>query len=348
MRYLPVLRDGRAPGRGRARAVLPLLVLLAGGSAGGLHGQHLEVPVHDPVMAEQDGVYYLFTTGRGISAWSSRDMKQWDRLPPVHAAAPAWTEDVVPGFGERNHMWAPDIVHRDGTWYLYYSVSAFGRNTSAIGVATSRSLDPADPGFGWVDRGMVVRSVPGRDLWNAIDPNVVLDDEGTPWLTFGSFWAGMKLVRLADDMLQVAEPEEWYTVAARERAFPTPDARAGSGVIEAPFIFKKNGYYYLFVSLGACCRGTQSTYHVAVGRSGSVSGPYLDRDGVDLAHGGGTVVVRGDANYAGIGHNAAYTFGGADYLVAHGYDMADEGRSKLVITPIQWDDAGWPIVNLYD
>src|SRR5690606_1176391 len=151
-----------------------------------------------------------------------------ERGPAVHATAPAWTEDVVPGFGGRNHMWAPDITERDGTWYLYYSVSAFGRNTSAIGVATSRTLEPSHPDFGWVDQGIVIQSIPGRDLWNAIDPNISYDDEGNPWMVFGSFWSGMKLVRLSPGMTGVAEPQEWRTVAAQEREFPTPDTSAGS------------------------------------------------------------------------------------------------------------------------
>jgi arabinan endo-1,5-alpha-L-arabinosidase len=253
---------------------------------------------------------------------------------------------VVPGFTERYNMWAPDITQRNGTWYLYYSVSAFGRNTSAIGVATNTTLDPADPNFRWVDQGMVIQSIPGRDLWNAIDPNIAYDDDGAPWMVFGSFWAGMKLVKLDPSMSRIAEPQEWRTVAAQQRAFPTPDNSAGSGVIEAPFIFKKNGLYYLFVSLGRCCRGAESTYHVAVGRSDSITGPYLDRNGVDLAHGGGTVIMQGNANYAGIGHNATVSFDGQDYFVAHAYDLRDDGESKLLIRPMTWDAEGWPVVTL--
>ncbi|MEX2284329.1 MAG: arabinan endo-1,5-alpha-L-arabinosidase [Gemmatimonadota bacterium] len=310
-----------------------------------LSAQHLEVRAHDPVMIRAGDRFYLFSTGRGVSVWSSPDMKTWESLAPVHASAPAWTESVVPGFSTRNHLWAPDVVHRNGTYYLYYSVSAFGRNTSAIGVATNRTLNPADPAFRWVDRGMVVQSVPGRDQWNAIDPNGIVDDKGTPWLTFGSFWMGIKLVKLDSTMTRVAEPQVWRTIAARPRAFPTADANAGSGVIEAPFLFRKGGFYYLFVSLGVCCRGAQSTYHIAVGRSAEITGPYLDRDGKDLAHGGGTVVLRGNEKYAGIGHSGTYTFDGNDYLIAHAYDAADQGRYKLMIRPLHWE-SGWPLVSL--
>ncbi len=76
-------------------------------------------------------------------------------------------------------------------YYLYYSVSAFGKNTSCIGVATNTTLDPGDKNYKWVDHGKVIQSVPGRDLWNAIDPNVVLDESQQPWMVFGSFWSGI-------------------------------------------------------------------------------------------------------------------------------------------------------------
>ena len=60
-----------------------------------------------------------------------------------------------------------------GLYYLYYSVSAFGKNTSCIGVATNKTLHPSSPDYKWTDHGKVIQSVPGRDMWNAIDPNLV-------------------------------------------------------------------------------------------------------------------------------------------------------------------------------
>ena len=310
--------------------------------------QHIDIRVHDPVMIRQDHRYYLFHTGTGVAVWSSTDMKNWTREPPVFATAPTWAASIVPNF--RNHIWAPDIYHYNGTYYLYYSVSAFGRNTSAIGVATNKTLHRDDPSFAWQDHGIVVRSIPGRDLWNAIDPNLVHDDDGTPWLTFGSYWLGIKLVRLNRNMLALAQPEEWHTLAARQRAWTVNDESAGDALnaIEAPFIFKRNGFYYLFVSWDVCCRGPESTYRVMVGRAKRVTGPYLDRDGKDMRHGGGSLVVAGNSAWAGVGHNSAYTFDGVDYLVFHGYDLADQGRSKLWIRKLVWDAAGWPSVTLHE
>ena len=64
-----------------------------------------------------------------------------------------------------------------------------------------------------------------------------------------------------------------------------------------------------------------------------------------MAKGGGTIVVQGDANYPGVGHEAVVTFDGADYLVYHGYDAKDNGRSKLIIKKLQWDNKGWPVIS---
>lgn len=328
-----------------AAATLAVGILVACAAEG--HAQHVDIGVHDPVMIEQDNTYYLFGTGRGIAVWSSPDMERWEREDPVFDEAPTWTDQVVPDF--RNHIWAPDIAHHDGTYYLYYSVSAFGRNTSAIGVATNTTLHPDDPGFEWVDRGIVVESVPGRDMWNAIDPNLAVDEDGTPWMTFGSFWLGMKLVKMNDVPTEIAQPEEWYTVAARHRYWKLDETDAGdalSSAIEAPFIFEKDDYYYLFVSWDRCCSGEDSTYKIVVGRSKDITGPYLDKEDEDMRWGGGSLVVGGNEEWAGVGHNAAYTFDGTDYLVFHGYDRSDEGRSKLWIAEIAWDVHGWPYVVL--
>lgn len=302
------------------------------------------IPAHDPVMAQQDGTYYMFCTGPGIAVWSSRDRQHWTREKPVFTAAPAWATQAVPGFRD-NHIWAPDISWHNGTYYLFYSISAFGKNTSCIGLATNKTLNPASPDFKWTDHGRVLQSVPGRDQWNAIDPNLIRDEAGRPWLTFGSFWQGIKLVQLTPDLTAPAQPEQWRTLARRPRDLKLNDSLPGDGAIEAPFIFRKGPYYYLFTSFDHCCRGPQSTYKMMVGRSRSVTGPYVDRAGVPLEQGGGTLVLQGDPSWYGVGHNSVYTFDNANYLVFHGYDAADRGHAKLRIEPLAWDAEGWPVVK---
>lgn len=294
------------------------------------------IGTHDPVLMQQNGTYYLFATGRGIAVWSSKDRQTWTPEKPVFATPPAWAVAAVPGF--RDHIWAPDISYANGQYSLFYSISTFGKNRSAIGLATNKTLDPRSPDFKWVDHGLVVESVPGRDHWNAIDPNLIRDEQGTPWLTFGSFWGGIKLVQLRPDLTGPAQPQQWRALANRASGALTND-----GPIEAPFIFRHADYYYLFVSFDYCCQGPKSTYKVMVGRARTVTGPYLDATGKPLAEGGGTLVVQGDAtNWYGVGHNATVTLDGTDYLVFHGYDAHDQGRSKLRIEPLTWSAEGWP------
>ena len=311
----------------------------------------VRISVHDPVMIRQNGTYYIFHTGQGIAVWSSKDMLNWKREKSVFAKPPAWTLEVVPGF--RGGMWAPDISEHDGKFYLYYSVSAFGKNTSAIGVATNVTLDPADPRFKWEDHGKVVQSIPGKTNWNAIDPNLITDDDGTPYLVFGSFWDGLKIAKLNPDRLSLADsPADRPTIASRKTdpKAENPAAPAGNPVdaggnaIEAPFVFKHDGYFYFFASIDYCCRGAKSTYKMIVARAKSVTGPYLDKDGVPMARGGGTLVLAGDAEWYGVGHNAVCNFDGVDYLIFHAYDAADQGRAKLRIEKIFWE-AGWPVVH---
>jgi arabinan endo-1,5-alpha-L-arabinosidase len=299
-----------------------------------------DIRVHDPVVAKQDGTYYLYNTGRGISVYSSKDLKEWKREPAVFAEKPEWADSIVPDF--ENHIWAPDITLHNGTYYLYYSVSSFGKNTSAIGIATNTTLNPEDENYKWEDHGIVIQSVPNRDMWNAIDPNLVFDDKKTPWLAFGSFWDGLKLVKMDNSLTSIAQPEEWHTIARRERSFDLPDSNPGDAALEAPFIFKKNGYYYQFLSWDLCCRGEESTYKVVVGRSKVVTGPYVDKDGKPLNEGGGTLIIEGNENWYGAGHNSTYTFNEKDYIFFHAYDANDKGASKLKVAELEWDKDQWP------
>lgn len=318
-----------------------------------LYGQELRtnISVHDPVMAKQGDVYYLFCTGQGISIWSSKDLTSWKREKPVFAEAPKWAVEAIPTF--KGHIWAPDISFYNGKYYLYYSVSAFGKNTSAIGLATNTTLDPSSADYKWIDHGKVIQSFPGKTNWNAIDPNIIADKKGIPYMSFGSFWDGLKLVKLTQDRMKIAEnPDDLQTIASRKlkpgtENPPSVDDNpkdAGGNAIEAPFIFKKGKYYYLFASTDYCCKGSKSTYKMIVGRSKKITGPYKDKNGVSMAHAGGTLLMEGGKEWYGVGHNSVYNFDGKDYLIFHGYDASDAGKSKLRIETLGWDTKGWPFV----
>lgn len=301
-----------------------------------------QVSIHDPVMAKEAEQYYLFSTGPGITYYSSKDKIHWTLAGRVFETEPSWAREIAPGFN--GHLWAPDIIQHNGLFYLYYSVSAFGKNTSAIGVTVNKTLDKNSKDYQWTDKGIILQSVPNRDAWNAIDPNIIVDEKGTPWMSFGSFWQGLKLVKLNPDFISIAKPEEWHTLAKLDRPALVAETEPGPAQIEAPFIYKKDSYYYLFVSYGLCCRGDDSTYHLAVGRAKDVTGPYLDKEGKDMAQGGGTVLLHGTQAWPGLGHNSVYAFDGKDYLVFHAYESADNGLQKLKMAELSWRQ-GWPVVD---
>ncbi|MBN2348984.1 MAG: arabinan endo-1,5-alpha-L-arabinosidase [Bacteroidales bacterium] len=302
------------------------------------------VIVHDPVMILQDDTYYMFHTGKGISIWRSTNMQDWEKLTQVFDEAPKWAVESVPDF--KNHIWAPDILYYNDRYYLFYSVSSFAKNTSCIGLATNKTLDPDSPEYKWEDQGKIIQSIPGRDEWNAIDPNIAFDGNNTPWMSFGSFWNGIKLVKMRQDLTGVAQPEEWYTLAKRKRDFSIDIREPGDGAVEAPFIFKRKGFYYLFVSFDYCCRGLESNYKIVVGRAKNIEGPYLDKMGKRMDQGGGYVLLNGNKKYSGVGHNSIYTFKKTDYLIYHAYDIDENGIPKLIISPVSWDESEWPVAKI--
>lgn len=297
--------------------------------------------VHDPVIAMEDSVFYIFSTGMNVSVMTSDDLMYWEPVGRALDETPLWAQNMVEGY--RGHTWAPDIINVDGLWYLYYSCSTFGKNTSAIGVASNKTLDPQSPDYEWKDLGLVINSVRG-DHYNCIDPNAVIDKDGRIWLTFGSFWDGIQLVQLQPDMkTPIGSP---VTIArhTNPEAVVEGGVRANNNDIEAPFIIREGKYYYLFASAGLCCRGLRSTYHTIVGRSKKIEGPYVDREGTPMLKGGGTLLIGSDDQYAGVGHCGMTKFDGHWIFVAHGYDKDLNGRSKLVIRDMTFK-RGWPVLE---
>ncbi|HYQ58631.1 MAG TPA: family 43 glycosylhydrolase [Draconibacterium sp.] len=317
---------------------------------------------HDPIIIKEDDTYYLSRSGGEVA--TSKDLKDWKFSYYFFDEDPVWVTPQITGANERTaisatrgssgerpgqqrkgRVNAPDIQLVNGTYYLYYNVTSFAKNTSAIGVATNKTLNPESPEFEWVDHGMVIQSIPYRDMWNAIDANLVMDgNQG--WLVFGSFWGGIQMLKLAPDLLSVAKPEFWHHIAAQPRNFYLDWADPGDGAIEGAFIYKHIQYFYLFASLDYCCRGIESDYKIIVGRSRYVEGPYVDKEGRQLSMGGGTLVVEGNDRWAAVGHNSAYTMNGKSIIVMHGYDKLDSGKSKLLIREIKWGRDDWPIVDL--
>ncbi len=289
-------------------------------------------------VQEADGRYgyYVVSTGRGISISYSRDLREWRRIGRVFAEdVPRWARDEVP---KANGIWAPDLSFHKGLYYLYYSVSSFGSQRSVIGLAVNKTLAPTSPDYRWVDRGKVIESWPGKCDFNAIDPALFVDRDGTWYLFFGSFWSGIKLIQLDAATGKPHEDATITPVAARSR-HPTH-------AVEAAYAIFHEGYYYLFVSWDRCCDGAASDYKVMVGRSRKITGPYVDGEGHALLDGGGTPVLAGNERWRGPGHNSVLTTEEGQWLVHHTYDVQNlRAQRVLQIRPLSWTPDGWPKVG---
>jgi arabinan endo-1,5-alpha-L-arabinosidase len=291
--------------------------------------------VHDPRIIQAGDYFYCFSTGINIPIRQSKDLITWQYIGSVFSAPPQWTKKDFPN---ARFFWAPDISSFSRTYHVYYALSRFGRNESRIALATNPTLDPRDPNYHWTDQGIVIethakdQTHPG-DNWNAIDPSIAFDTDKNPWLVMGSFWDGIKMRRIdaATGLLSAAD-SKLYSLARR----PRPDA------LEAGYIFHHGSHYYLFVSFDNCCRGTNSTYKIAVGRSDQMTGPYADEAGKPMLQGGGTVILASHDNIIGPGHCGVFTVQGHDMLVHHFYDAFYYGSPTLQIQPIIWDANGWP------
>ena len=318
----------------------------AGPAGGEKGGPAVPVPgyvfVHDPSMTEEGHTWYLFSTGDpegqvnggNIQIRESTNLVDWHLVGTVFKTIPAWVGHALPGEAVPN-LWAPDISYFDGSYHLYYAASTVGSNTSVIALATNSTLDVASPGYHWRDDGEVFSSG-AADNYNAIDPAVVQGPAGTKWLLFGSFWSGVKLLRLdATTGMPASARPRLYSLS--ESAAPDPE--------EGSYIVPHGGYYYLFVSSGSCCRGIGSTYEVIVGRSKKVTGPYVDPNGTAMTEGGGMELLGSDEGMIGPGSPSVYMGPSGDLIDFHYYDAWDQGGSWVQIRKLLWTSTGWPLTG---
>ena len=283
---------------------------------------------HDPSTPIREGdSWYCFSTGNGISSRTSADLKTWHDAGPVFKELPAWHREVIPD--HRGYLWAPDIIHLKDRYLLYYSVSGWGKNVSAIGLASSPTLDPKSPACQWKDEGIVIRSGKG-DPYNAIDPQLFSDSDGSLWMVFGSFWTGIQLVEL--------DPATGHRRADRREVRQL----AWNESIEAPALLKHGGYYYLFSNWGLCCRGLNSSYEIRIGRSEKITGPYLDAAGNELKTGGGTLFLKSQDDRVGPGHPSFIEEKDGTRMFFHYYDRQRGGFATIGSLPVRWTDDGWP------
>ena len=282
----------------------------------------------DPAaIRADDGAYYAYATfhdwggpparPRLIPIARSEDLVSWSYAGEAFETKPDWKES--------GGLWAPEIARIDGRYVLYYSYARFGDPNPGIGVASA-----AEPTGPFEDHGELLRS-DAVGVPNSIDPCLVR--HGGPTLFWGSK-RGIYGVDLTADGRSLAGD---------------PFQIAGAGV-EAPSVIRRNGRWYFFGSRGTCCAGTESTYHVVVGRSESIDGPYRNREGESLLAASGTTILHGSERFAGPGHNTVVRDdSGDDWLLYHAYERenpwaGEAPRRVLMLDRLSWAD-GWPTVE---
>ncbi len=271
-----------------------------------------------------------------ISSYASVDLIHWLYIGDVLHQIPAWMGNV------NTNLWAPAVKYFNGHYYLYYVAPTTATGGSAIGVATS-----AHPYGPWTDSGSAV--VPpepnpynGSFLRAVIDPDVVEDDSGQRYISYGTFNGGISIRKLSADGL-TSDPASEQQIAI-------------DNTYEGANFWKHDGYYYLFLSTSSCCDGPLSGYSIVVGRAQSPTGPFLDKYGVPLltfAPGGFVSIAANGNKWVGPGGNVIFDDDSDHpYMLYHAVDLDSPyftgypgfTRRPALIDRIEWVN-DWPEVR---
>jgi arabinan endo-1,5-alpha-L-arabinosidase len=309
---------------------------------------------HDPtVVRDDDGTYYMFSTDSvansdyipaGVHIRTSKDLVSWTYAGTALNGVPGPAAEWAGAKG----LWAPEVVRwSPGVWHMYYSASTFGSNTSAIGLAIAPS--PAGP---WQDHGIVVATRAGEHSQNAIDAAVTSDADGTPWLTYGSFFAGIYILPLDRTSGQPLVKGDLGTVIACR-------PQSVEGAVEGAFILRRpeGGRYVLFASYDSLF----SSYNVRVAVADTITGPYRDIRGqamTDLEAPPASVGTKvlgshqfdGGTGWLAPGHNSVLTQEGPEgkpeyFVVHHVRFAADPSEHVVQLRRLFFNAAGWPVVS---
>jgi len=283
-------------------------------------------PASCPEIFKHNGVYYNINMTGGMKIKTSTDLINWSNLTTVFNTKPAWIKKEL-GY---DSIWAPGYYVVGDKLRIYYCASASGSRNSLIGMVECKT-----PAGAFVDKGMVIRSTDSTP-YNCIDPNIFTEDDGTVYLVWGSYVEGIYMRKLNAETGLLDESDTTLHRLA--------DAKDG---MEAPYLIKKDGYYYLFVAMGNMSRN--ENYHWAVGRSESLFGPYVDKKGRPMLEGYTSPLTEYKSGVQAVGHAQPFLDdNGQWYLVSEMWkDRSDPNKKiQLHISTIVWNDAGWPVTAL--
>ncbi len=286
----------------------------------------------DPSIVRKDDWFYAFGTEntwyegvhRVTPIIKSRDLVNWVYEGDAFATKPTWKD---------GGLWAPDISFYKSQYYLYYSLSTWGDSNPGIGLATS-----ATPFGPFEDHGKILDSE-SMGVGNSIDPFFHSEGEGRNlkhYLFWGSF-RGLYGIELNEDL----------------ETFKGSKFKIANDLFEATYIYLKDDMYYFFGSSNSCCDGPDSKYKVMIARSENIQGPYLDKEGRNIASPGvpGTLFLKGDGvKFVGPGHNGEIIVddNSDEWFLYHAVELTNPylpggaSRRPLMLDKILWGDDGWP------
>ncbi len=299
-------------------------------------------PLFEPDLADPsivraaDGWFYAYGTENNWSAGihrivpiiKSKNLTKWQYVADAFVERPSWKT--------QGGVWAPDVTFVNNKYYMYYSVSTWGDSNPGIGLAISDL--PYGP---FVDQGKVLDSQ-SSGVANSIDPFFIQTGTGRnkkSYLFWGSF-QGIYGTELSADL---------------KTPVGTKFKIAG-GAFEATYIHEHNGKFYFFGSVGSCCEGADSKYHVCVAFAADIKGPYLDQMGNSILEPGreATTLISGsrDWGWVGPGHNAEIVTDdrGNDFFIYHAIDVKNPilaggaTRRPLMMDRIKWVNE-WPTIE---
>lgn len=248
----------------------------------------------DPTVKKFGDTYYIYATTDGngggfgpSQVWSSKDFVNWS------------LQDM--NWPTTHHYWAPDVTQaKDGKYYLYYCqpVEIFGAWASSPVGPWTALLPEGEP----VVRNFLVPNV------ITLDGQTFKDDDGQLYMFWGTWGIypnhGCGVGLLNPDMKSFAQLAQIPNTVAKD-------------FFEAPFMFKRNGIYYLTYSSGRC---EDDTYRVqyAMSKTGPM-GPFV------YGKNNPVLVTNADGSVHGPGHQSVLQEGNDFYLIYHRHNNPHSG-----------------------
>ncbi|MEK0307170.1 glycoside hydrolase family 43 protein [Bifidobacterium sp. IMAU50988] len=277
-----------------------------GGGSAQTHQEPKRVSVHDPSVVRSGKDYYVFGSHRAYA--KSTDLVNWtpftNNLSRDYEKifADIWKDWPKQSSNPdvKGNMWAPDVYYNKTMkkWCMYLSLNG-AEHRSVIVLLTADRVDGDWTYVGPViysgftranymstDIPKVLGDDPGLDRYqsytdtgiNAIDACVKDDGQGGLWMSFGSWFGGVWMIRL-DPATGLRDYRTTYETKPNvSDAYYGHKIAGGFGNSgEGSALLHTNGHWYLFLSYGKLVQ--TGGYQMRMFRADKITGPYLDQAG---------------------------------------------------------------------